>query len=123
MSITRRKEVLSRIAEHVGEADITDYLEAGGDGVYVSVGKDSPRRGAIAYVKSRTEMSGEGDGKGAAVITDIGTHNPKVAIDAIDLLNKMDGAYPKESGGGLADVIANGIEFVIVGRTRGNSGT
>lgn len=111
--------MLSRIAENVGEADITDYLEAGADGVYVSVGKESPRRGAIAYVKSRTEIAAEGSGKNDAVITDMGLHSPKVAIDAIDLLNKMDGAYPKDGGGGLADVIGNGIEFVIVGRTRG----
>lgn len=94
----RRKRILSRIAVEIGEMDPADYVEAGGDGVYITFGKESPRRLAIAGMESRTEMAAEGSGKNDAVVTKIRFRDLGDAIAAIKELNAMDGVYPKAAG-------------------------
>lgn len=95
LTIDRRKRILSRVASEVGEVDPADHLEAGGDGVYINFGKESKNRGAVAGLKSRTDMSGEG-GQPGAVITEIRYRPFSDAVAAIAELNKMDGAYPDD---------------------------
>lgn len=92
LTISRRKQLLSRLAEDVIEADPADYMEAGADGSYVSFGKESPRRLAVEYVKSKTVMNGEGDQDGA-VITDLKLVPKQVGVAAIKELNAMDHVY------------------------------
>jgi hypothetical protein len=92
LTISRRKQLLSRLAEDVIEADPSDYLEAGADGSYVSFGRESPRRIAVESIKSRTVMSGEGNQDGA-VITDLKLVPKQVGVAAIKELNAMDHVY------------------------------
>lgn len=93
LTIQRRKEILSSIAQEIGEQDPADYITAGADGTWISFGPESRNRKAIAGIKSRTEMSGEGDKKDSAVITELRLRPTSEAVAAIDVLNKMDGAY------------------------------
>ena len=98
LTISRRKQLLSRLAEDVIEADPADYMEAGADGSYVSFGKESPRRLAVESVKSKTVMSGVGTQDGA-VITDLKLVPKQVGVAAIRELNAMDHVYEvKEAG-------------------------
>lgn len=97
LTIERRKRILSRVAAEVGEVDPADHLEAGGDGVYINFGQESKNRGAVAGLKSRTDMSGEG-GEAGAVITEIRYRPFSDAVAAISELNKMDGVYPDAKG-------------------------
>lgn len=122
-TIAERKRTLTEIHR----ARLHHFGTCGADGFIPNIGEENLNSAGLGEVTTRIEIdqtsTGDGKGKGggqAAVITKIKLRDP---VAAIQELNKMDGAYPKESGGGLADVIANGIEFVIVGRTRGNSGT
>lgn len=108
LTISRRKQLLSRLAEEVIEADPADYMEAGADGSYVSFGKESPRRLAVASVKSKTVMSGEGTQDGA-VITDLALVPKQVGVAAIKELNAMDHVYEvKEAGESVT------VAFVVV---------
>ena len=89
ISETRRKEILSEIAE----GDITDYTTCGPDRDLISVGAESPNTKALQEVTSHTEYNK--DGAGGTVVTKI---KLKDSVKAIDLLNKMDGIYT--DGGG-----------------------
>lgn len=110
LTTERKLKILSRIAMEVGEHDPADYVEAGADGAYITFGRESRNRLAVAGIKSRTEMSGEGDGKGAAVVTDLKLRPLSDAIEAIKEHNKMTGAYPSEKPQSpLVQLIANGI--------------
>ncbi len=86
-TVLERKQRLTEISR----ARLTDYVTCGPDRDLVNVGPESPNTGALQEVTSRTEV--DKDGAGAAVVTKIKLHNP---IQAIDLLNKMDGAYAPE---------------------------
>lgn len=107
ISAIKRKEILSRIALEIGGQDPADYVEAGPDGVYIKFGPESRNRLAIASLKSRTEVSGEGGdggpsvkgkkaGTSEAVITELRLRPTTEAIQAIDILNKMEGSYAAE---------------------------
>ncbi len=110
LTAERKLKILSRIAMEVGEHDPADYVEAGADGAYVTFGKESKNRLAVAGLKSRTEMSGEGDGSGGAVITELKFRPLTDAIEAIKEHNKMTGAYPAEKTPNMVqNIIANGI--------------
>jgi len=102
LSVERRKEILSRIAAEVGDADPADYMMAGKDGVWILFGPESPNRKAVAGMKSRTD---END----AVITEIKLHSPDVARAAIQTLNDMEGVGKPEKflipgAGGATDI-------------------
>ncbi len=86
-SVIERKQILTEIAR----GDLLDYQEQGADGGYLSIGKDSPNTRAISEITNRTEY--DKDGANAALITKVKLHSP---TQAIDLLNKMDGAYAPE---------------------------
>ncbi len=84
MSVRERKERLSEIAR----GKLTDYMTAGPDGSWVNVGPEVPNAGAIQEIHSRTEY--DDNGEKPTVYTSVKLHDP---TKAIDLLNKMDGAY------------------------------
>lgn len=90
MSVRRRKQLLTAVAEEILGAKMSDYVEAGADGVYVSYGKESPNQGAVQEITSRTEMAEEGSGKNDAVVTNLKLHSRGVGIDAIKELNRME---------------------------------
>ena len=88
MPVQERMERLSEIAR----ARLTDYQEAGLDGAgYISITKDSPNTAAIQGIESATKFDEEGNT--GTLFTKIKLHNP---MQALDLLNKMDGAYAPE---------------------------
>ena len=88
MSVIERKRVLSQI----GRGCLTDYQASLPDRANIIVyDKDSTNPRAVQEVTTRYEIAGEGDGKRDAAIQKIKLHNP---IQAIDMLNKMDGVYP-----------------------------
>lgn len=90
MSVRRRKQLLTQVAEENLTAKMADYVEAGADGVYVSYGKESPNQGAVQEITSRTEMAEEGSGRNDAVVTNLKLHSRGVGIDAIKELNRME---------------------------------
>ena len=92
-SIVERKQILSEIARR----DASDYVEGGKDGTWLTFGKESKNRRAVASIKSRTDEDG-------GVITELRLADP---VPAIDCLNKMDAAYPKPANDEGVD------EFVI----------
>lgn len=108
LSVIQRKVLLSKIATEVGEVDPADHLEAGGDGVYINFGKESKNRGAVAGLKSRTDMSGEG-GQPGAVITEIRYRPFSDAVAAIAELNKMEGVGQAKQPDQTAPVVFNVI--------------
>ncbi len=86
-NVLERKQILTEIAR----GNLIDYQEVGADGGYLSIGKESPNTRAISEITSRTEYNK--DESSAALVTKVKLHNPS---QAIDLLNKMDGAYAPE---------------------------
>jgi len=87
-TVRERKQILSEIAR----GRLTDYQEAGLDGAgYISINKDSPNTAAIAGIESATRF--DENGNTGTLFTKVKLHNP---VPAIDLLNKMDGAYAPE---------------------------
>jgi phage terminase small subunit len=90
MSIQERMQRLAEIAR----ARLTDFMELGQDGSWVNIGPETPGGAAIQEIHSRTEY--DKDTSQPTVYTSVKLHDP---IRAIDLLNKMTGAYPpvKES--------------------------
>lgn len=109
MSVVRRQELLSQLAEEVMTARVTDYQEMGADGVWNNVGPDSKNTLAIRSLRSRTEISGEGAGS-STVVSDIAMEPRETGIAAIKELNAMTGAYPAEKQPSpLVALIANGI--------------
>jgi len=91
--IRERRLICTRIMREIGNQDPADYIEGGADGAYITFGKESPNRLAVQSLKSRTIMIGEGDGAKQAVITEIRLRPTSEALAAIDILNKLDGAY------------------------------
>lgn len=81
MSALERKERLSEIAR----ARLIDFIQAGADGAYITVGPESLHNAALKEVRSRTEYNS--DGANAAVITELKLHDP---VKSIAELNKMD---------------------------------
>jgi phage terminase small subunit len=84
MSVLERKERLSEIAR----TNLTQFMELGQDGSWVNLGAETPNTAAIQEIHSRTEY--DDNGSKPTVYTSIKLHDP---LKAIDLLNKMDGAY------------------------------
>ena len=80
MTFKRRQERLTEI----GEADLTDFVVSGDP----KLDKKTPNRRAAAELYKRNSFNKQGD---PVVTKSIKLHNPMAAID---LLNKMDGAYP-----------------------------
>ena len=83
MDVMERKRRLSDL----GRADPADYVHSGADGSWITFGPESPRRQAVAAIKSRTEMAAEGSGKNDAVFTELSLRNP---VEAIRELNRME---------------------------------
>lgn len=84
MGAVERKQRLSEI----GRGKVTDHLTKDGTGVDINLEK----AGSVAEVTSHTEFN-QGEDEGYAVITRAKMHNP---MQAIDLLNKMEGDYAPE---------------------------
>jgi len=104
MSVQRRKEVLSVIAEEVGMRKPGDYMQGGKDGAWIDFGPDSPNQRSVISVKSRTEV--DEDGNGQTVTEEIRLAPLADAIHAIDTLNKMDRLYSEHVNQTQNDVIA-----------------
>ena len=85
--VLERKQILTEVAR----GNLLDYQETGADGGYLSIGRESPNTRCISEITSRTEY--DSDGTGAALVTKVKLHSP---VQAIDMLNKMDGAYAPE---------------------------
>jgi len=84
MSVLERKQRLTEI----GRGKVTDHLTDDCAGIDI----DREKAGSVAEVTSRTEFYQE-NAEGYAVITRAKMHNP---LQAIDLLNKMEGDYAPE---------------------------
>jgi len=87
MSIQERLLRLSEIAR----GRVTDYQQCGADGGWINVGPETPNSAAISEIVTTTKY--DDDGAKPVVIARIRLHNP---VQAIDLLNKMDGVYKDE---------------------------
>lgn len=110
MDIRERRLIATRIARQIGNQDPADYIEGGADGAYITFGKDSPNRLAVQSIRSRTVMTGEGDGAKEAVITEIRLRPTSEAVSAIDLLNKMDGIYRDKSVDDMTNTLGKLID-------------
>jgi len=105
-TVVERKQKLTEITR----GNLTDYQEAGADGSYISIGKESPNTGAVSEITSRTEYND--DGANAAVITKVKLHNP---VQAIAELNKMERVYEPDG----AVTIHNNQVTIIVASEQG----
>jgi hypothetical protein len=89
MSVMERKKILADIAR----AKLSDFCSAGADGFVPNVGPENEHSHALESVETRVTITGEGDDKQPAFITKI---KLKSAVQAIDILNKMEGSYAAE---------------------------
>ena len=95
LSLDRRKELLSKTAEEVLEAKLSDYVEGGKDGAWIKYGPESPRQGAVAELTTMTKADDTGDTM--TITTKIKLHSKSDGISAIQELNKMDGVYKQQN--------------------------
>ena len=100
MSVLERKQVLSEL----GRRDPSDYLQSGKDGSWITYGPESKNRRAVSGIESVTKSitSEKGTLSETSIITKIKVIEPTTAID---LLNKMDGLYAANEGGGHITII------------------
>jgi len=110
MSTQERKIRLSQIAR----ASITDFMEMGPDGTWVSIGKETPMAGAVQELHSRTEY--DDNGAHSTIHTSVKLHDP---MKAIDLMNKMDGVYSESPILNDNRVLKQVNIFVIDSETKG----
>lgn len=89
LSEHERKVILSEIAS----ARLTDYTHAGPDGDETNIGPESPNQAALSEITTVTRY--DADGSKPRIVQRVKLRDP---VQAIDLLNKMTGSYPKESG-------------------------
>lgn len=94
ISVAKRKMILSKIAEDIGESKLSDYVEAsGGQGAFVTYGPESPRQMAVKELETMTKMDDSGDG--VTMTTKIKLHSKSDAIAAIKELNDMENLYAR----------------------------
>jgi len=82
--VLERKQVLTEIVR----GRLTDYMEAGADGTYITAGPETMNSAALCELKTRTKRDEAGNGE--TIFSKVKLHNP---VSAIDLLNKMDKIY------------------------------
>ncbi len=104
MSVMERKQKLSTIAR----SKLTDFMELGQDGSWVNIGSETENGEAIQEIHSRTEY--DENGSHPTVYTSVKLYDP---MKAIDLLNKMDGAYAPEKS---EVIVYDGIKLAILDR-------
>lgn len=104
--VEERKRFLTKIMR----TKLTDFMELGQDGSWVNLGAETPKTEAIAEIHSRTEY--DKDTSQPTVYTSIKLHDP---LKAVDLLNKLDGAYAPEK---FAFIGKTEVEIAYTDRTK-----
>ncbi len=85
--IQERKEILTEIAR----SRVSDFGTAGPDGFICDVGPENVNSAGLSGIKTRTIVTGEGDGQQEFMVTEIKVRD---AVPAVKELNKMEGVYP-----------------------------
>lgn len=86
MDVLERKQRLTEI----GRGNIGQFVEAGEGGARIKVELETLNSGAVQEITTDEIKLGKGEDAPRAEVTKIKLHNP---MQAIDLLNKMDGVY------------------------------
>lgn len=98
-TLTERKQILTEIAR----ARLTHFGTAGVDGFVLNVGPENLNSAGLGEITTRTEITGRGGkDEDQALVTKIKLRDP---LQAIDLLNKMDGLYRDSDNNGQSVII------------------